>query len=217
MNASRPSRVLRSVIMRLNPQCSQLCGTWIATVAIVLLVGVIDWETGYELDLFAFYFIAVSLAAWRIGFGASVVTSVLCALVWFAANYFAGKTHESHIFAVWNTTIHLCAFLLIAWLTNRIRGMSVDANARTEAYRKARAEIDVLEGMLPICAQCKKIRNSEGSWEQIEAYIGKRSNVSFTHGYCPDCARRALRDAGLDEGSLNATRPPEAGGTKSTT
>ena len=48
-------------------------------------------------------------------------------------------------------------------------------------------EIRTLSGLLPICAQCKKIRNDEGYWEQLEGYISQHSAATFTHGICPHC------------------------------
>jgi len=51
------------------------------------------------------------------------------------------------------------------------------------------AEVKVLRGILPICAQCKKVRSDEGGWEQIESYVRAHSNAEFSHGLCPDCAR----------------------------
>ncbi|MBU0945065.1 MAG: hypothetical protein KJ804_01210 [Proteobacteria bacterium] len=47
-----------------------------------------------------------------------------------------------------------------------------------------------LEGFLSICASCKKIRDEEGSWHQIESYIGERSEAKFSHGICPECAEK---------------------------
>jgi len=47
-----------------------------------------------------------------------------------------------------------------------------------------------LEGMLPVCASCKKIRDENNNWHQIESYIRDRSDVEFSHGICPDCAER---------------------------
>jgi len=55
---------------------------------------------------------------------------------------------------------------------------------------EALSEIKALNGLLPICASCKKIRNDEGYWEQIESYIGQHSEAEFSHGICPDCARK---------------------------
>ena len=54
--------------------------------------------------------------------------------------------------------------------------------------------IRLLEGFLPICANCKKIKNTEDQWVQIEQYITKHSLAQFSHGICPDCARKLYPD-----------------------
>ena len=51
-----------------------------------------------------------------------------------------------------------------------------------------------LQGLLPICASCKKIRDEKGQWNQIENYIRSRSEADFSHGICPECARRLYPD-----------------------
>ncbi len=56
--------------------------------------------------------------------------------------------------------------------------------------QEALETIKTLEGILPICANCKKIRDESGEWQSLERYIGDRSNAVFSHGLCPDCARR---------------------------
>jgi hypothetical protein len=64
---------------------------------------------------------------------------------------------------------------------------------RDEAVREreiAMEDLKILRGFLPICASCKKIRNDEGYWTQIEAYIRDHSEADFTHGICPDCAKK---------------------------
>jgi integral membrane sensor domain MASE1 len=50
--------------------------------------------------------------------------------------------------------------------------------------------LKTLHGLLPICANCKKIRNDEGYWDQIEHYIEVRSQATFSHGMCPDCMEK---------------------------
>jgi PAS domain S-box-containing protein len=52
----------------------------------------------------------------------------------------------------------------------------------------ALANVKALSGLLPICARCKKIRDDKGYWNQIEFYIRDRSEATFTHGICPECA-----------------------------
>ncbi len=53
--------------------------------------------------------------------------------------------------------------------------------------QKALDEVTQLQGLLPICANCKKIRDDKGSWNILETYIEKHSEASFSHGMCPDC------------------------------
>jgi ligand-binding sensor domain-containing protein len=56
--------------------------------------------------------------------------------------------------------------------------------------REALANIKALSGLLPICANCKKIRDDRGYWDQLEEYIQNHSEVTFSHGICPDCAEK---------------------------
>jgi len=56
--------------------------------------------------------------------------------------------------------------------------------------QKALSEVMMLSGLLPICSVCKKIRDDQGYWQQVEEYIGAHSEAEFTHGICPECARK---------------------------
>jgi DNA-binding response OmpR family regulator len=60
--------------------------------------------------------------------------------------------------------------------------------------RSALANIRTLEGLLPICASCKRIRDDKGYWNQIEIYISEHSKAEFTHGICPECFARLYPD-----------------------
>jgi hypothetical protein len=59
-----------------------------------------------------------------------------------------------------------------------------------DELQKAMARVKMLSGLLPICAWCKKIRDDEGYWQQMEIYIRDHSEADFTHGLCPDCAKK---------------------------
>jgi GAF domain-containing protein len=52
--------------------------------------------------------------------------------------------------------------------------------------------VKTLQGLLPICAWCKRIRDDEGYWSQVEAYFHKATGADFTHGICPECLQKAL-------------------------
>lgn len=60
--------------------------------------------------------------------------------------------------------------------------------------QQALAEVKKLSGLLPICSNCKKIRNDEGYWEQVEGYIAKHSDAQFSHGICPECIAKLYGD-----------------------
>lgn len=55
--------------------------------------------------------------------------------------------------------------------------------------RTALLTVKRLSGMLPICANCKRIRDDHGAWQNVEEYIRDHSEAEFTHGLCPDCAQ----------------------------
>ena len=61
---------------------------------------------------------------------------------------------------------------------------------RTRELTEALGNVKTLSGLLPICASCKKIRDDQGYWNQLETYIRERSDAEFSHGICPECARK---------------------------
>lgn len=64
----------------------------------------------------------------------------------------------------------------------------------------ALAEIKTLRGILPICSSCKKIRDDEGYWNQLEIYIQEHSEVEFSHSLCPECAKTLYPEIFGDDG-----------------
>jgi hypothetical protein len=66
---------------------------------------------------------------------------------------------------------------------------------------QALSQIKMLSGLLPICASCKKIRDDQGYWNQIEDYIMQHSNADFSHSICPDCAKKLYPEMFLKEPS----------------
>jgi len=87
----------------------------------------------------------------------------------------------------------------IAWLQVRFetekkereaeiyRLKNVELSSMNDQLRNALADVKRLQGMLPICASCKKVRDDDGYWQQIESYISEHSDARITHGICPEC------------------------------
>lgn len=164
--------------------------------AAILLLGLIDWKTGFELNFFVFYFLPVGLGGWFFGLETALAFSVLSALTWYGADALSGHTYASHVYAAWNTMIRLISFLAIGWSVFKMRQARDRERNAAAALRKALSEVKVLESFIPICAQCKKIRSQDGAWQPLEVYLGEHSNSRFSHGYCPECARKAMAEIG---------------------
>lgn len=63
-------------------------------------------------------------------------------------------------------------------------------SVQIEFTRRLLRRLNRLEGILPICSGCKKIRDEAGDWQGIEGYVRDHSQVDFSHGLCPDCLAR---------------------------
>ena len=72
-------------------------------------------------------------------------------------------------------------------LQRQVEAQNVELQEKNDALEAALVQVKLLSGMLPICANCKKIRNDEGYWQEVTTYIQEHSDAEFTHGICSDC------------------------------
>ena len=79
------------------------------------------------------------------------------------------------------------------FITKPVDGDELKARLRVaERILGLRERMDALEGLLPICSYCKRIRNDQEQWSALEGYIEQRSRAEFSHGVCPDCYKKHL-------------------------
>jgi len=78
-------------------------------------------------------------------------------------------------------------------VTDRVR-REKEMQTTIEELRQSLKQVRTLSGMLPICANCKKVRDDKGYWNQVEAYISSHSEVQFSHSICPECAKKLYPD-----------------------
>ena len=83
---------------------------------------------------------------------------------------------------------------------------------RVRDLQEALTHIKTLQGILPICMHCHKIRNDQQSWERLERYFSDHAEVRFSHGICPDCATKLYPDI-ADQIYPPETKPPVSGTT----
>jgi len=136
----------------------------------------------------------------------------------FLLKTFAGKDRETCEVALLRAEtapLFVCieAVVIGGRLGCRAAVLDVTDRHRAEAERErliselqtALARVKLLSGLVPICANCKKIRNDQGYWKQLETYISSHSEATFTHAYCPDCIRKLFPE--LDDSVSETTTP----------
>ena len=95
---------------------------------------------------------------------------------------------------VWDEHGSLLGFQGVTRDTTERARMEAERDNLIRQLRLALAEVKNLEGMLPICGSCKKIRDDRGYWNQLETYISDHTDATFTHGLCPDCVEAMRQD-----------------------
>jgi hypothetical protein len=96
---------------------------------------------------------------------------------------------------LWKVLSNRALALFAIWVT---AALSLQRRSAQEEELRATTELNTLQGMLPICSSCKKIRDDKGSWHGVEEYVQQHAEVSFSHGVCPECLQNTFPDEELD-------------------
>lgn len=119
----------------------------------------------------------------------SLITTILAELLFtFYISVYGISNFAGHIFK-------LISFYLIYksivenGYKDPIKLLFRDLKIKNEELEKALKEVKPLQWIIPICANCKKIRDDKGYWQQVEKYISSHTNVDFSHTFCPDCLK----------------------------
>jgi len=120
----------------------------LAGLGFLILVGIIDYVTGFELSFSVFYLLGIGLGAWFIGRGYGLFLSVLSVAVWLAGDFAAGA-HYPPFIAIWNSTILLTFYCIVVWLLASLRSLHNELEdrlrQRTRALTQEMAERERLE------------------------------------------------------------------------
>jgi len=171
----------------------------VTALCIVLAAAMLslDFITGPIIQFPVSYILPVAYAAW---FGRGWLAYALAAGLPLARVGFAvaWDVPWSPAEIAINCVIRVAVLLFLALLTRRVAERTVTL----------KEEVSVLMGLLPICSFCKSIRDTDGTWFPIEAYISEHSRAEFSHGLCPNCLREHYGDlvGDTDEERPNAPK-----------
>lgn len=167
---------------------------WVGVAALLLWI---DYITGLYNELPALYFIPVTLAAWYSGRRPALALAVAMPLIHLVFLLTVGTPAGSpgslgSLTPLIATTLLRGAIIVVValWFARL-----------SEHEQELHRHVHTLEGLLPICAFCKNIRDEAGNWERLESFISKRSEAQFSHGFCPSCQKAHYADYLADDSS----------------
>ena len=156
----------------------QLPAFWWFVLAAVVVAA--DVASGPHVQFAAAFGIPILLAAWYSGPVPALALAFLLPLIRLTLALTVWADPSDPVAAVQTAVLRVVVFSLQAFVVARL------ASHERDLVR----EVDLLEGLLPICMHCKSIRNDTGEWEPLERYISARSEATFTHGLCVGCTEK---------------------------
>jgi hypothetical protein len=152
-------------------------------ISIGILIDIIDIITPTEAQLSIFFAIPVIIAGWYNG----LLWSIIIAFSLPFSRFFIATEIEhlwSPFYNILNAIDRFVVLSIVSLLSAKL----------SSSVNYLRHKVKVLEGLVPVCANCKKIRNQNQEWQPMEQYISEHSEAKFTHGICPDCMILLYRD-----------------------
>lgn len=164
-------------------------GLYIACGLLMVTILILDLSIPLGVAMGVAYIAAVLLSLWSPYNKVTVLVAVVCSIFVIAALVYKPAVTE-----MWKVIFNRVLSLLAIWVTALLGLQRKAAEQKREKLLREREmaleEVRILRGFLPICASCKKIRNDQGSWVQIEEYIRTHSEAEFSHGICQECAKK---------------------------
>jgi len=132
------------------------------------------------------YILAVLTASFLQPFWAMPGIVLICSTLTIVGIYYSP---QPLVVPIWKVLTNRGLALFAMWI---IAILLYHRNTLIARREEALVRIQLLEGLLPICAECKKIRDLANTWHRLETYFSANSSVTFTHGICPECENRVM-------------------------
>jgi hypothetical protein len=147
---------------------------------IAAFVILLDYAVGPRVEFPGLFIAPVIYAAWYGGLRWALPLSLLPAA--HVGTVLASGAPEGLFEPAISAVVRVLVLGTVAWW---IAGVA-------QSQRALSTEVTLLEGLLPICSYCKRIRDESGDWQRLEKYIQDRSSATFTHGVCETCLKREV-------------------------
>ena len=176
----------------------------LASAASLAVVTYIDYATGYEIRVYAFYFIPICLCAWYLGRFSVLFFSVISAVCWFYSDLLSGHHYPYESYRYWNAFISFVPFAVVGLILNRLKSSLNEQRRMHQELSRSTEEIRKLQDHLQVVCSWTKRIEVDGKWVPIDEFLSKQLHLKFTHGISPEASRRFREQAEGKKGSPTA-------------
>jgi hypothetical protein len=177
-----------NILERLDRQPSKYHLT--GSILFTLVIGFLDYWMGFEYRMKIFYLMPISYATWFIGKKTGIVFSTWPVMTMLYSGVVSGRNNSNFSIEIWVIAMYLAFFIIVTLLLSKLRITMQQRAGLITKLQNALNAVKELSGILPICANCKKIRDEKGYWHDVEVYISRHTKAEFTHGICAECANK---------------------------
>ena len=158
------------------------------TLVAILLIGYLDYLSGFMLSLFPLYLVPLLIVAWHDRRSITILMSCIAGVILIVKDTMLKFAAPNY--GYWDELIKFALLMAISYGVWEIRELIHEKDSINNELRRALSEIKELREMIPICAWCHSIRNDKGFYERIEVYLSQLTGAKFTHGICPACMEK---------------------------
>ena len=165
---------------------------------VLLLVGYVDYVTGYEVRFGSIYLLIVALAAWHLRALPLGIYSLVTVGVWTVANRLSGLHYSRAWIVYWNMGNLLGSIAITAICVSLIRTTLDEQHRLIRELRQLSLDARQLRGLMPVCRICDQLRTDSGYATEVAEYLRENTAADKIGGVCPECLqKRAERLASI--------------------
>ncbi len=156
---------------------------------LTLVIGYVDFVTGYELRMELFYLLPISYVTWFVGQRFGILFSVLSLVTMVFSDILAGKRYTQFTVDIVNGAIYFVFYVMVIILLRLQKTLQQRESLIAELDR-ALSVNEKLSNMLPLCANCRKVRDDAEYLRNVALYIDSHPKMEFSRGLCKECLAR---------------------------
>ena len=147
---------------------------------VTIFIALGDCATGYEVSFGLFYTLPLIFTVWYCGRWPGLALGIFTMALRHAVDVITKHPYSHYWIHVWNDGIRV-GYMLLIWHGAAITRIKLD---------RERSQVKTLQGILPICTNCKRIRGKDGYWTEIDSYLRLNSLAEPSAKLCPECSLR---------------------------